>query len=515
MGCVPSSDKTHEDSGRTGSGSKTGANSPEDGAEPKSPAPRKSSGRWDPNSDYSNIRQRYKIMDIVGHGRFGVVYKAQSRADPTKIVAIKVLRCSGFLDKAAIKEEIKILKDLDHPNIVKYYEEIEDGPYIFIVTEFCSGGELFDRIAGKAVFNESEAASIIEKLLCALNHCHSKQIAHRDLKPENILYTSKDDRAEVKLIDFGLAKKKTGNYAEPYQTMVGTPFYVAPEVIDGSYTFACDMWSLGVIMHVMLSGFMPFTGNSTEDIFRSIKRGRLNFDHSVWKKVTPPGIDLLVKLLEPDENKRITASDALKHKWFREVKSYTPEIDELDSGIMKSMKLYQGSSKFQKACMSIFVKSLREEEINNLIEAFRVLDKEKNGYIGTKELVQVFHKYYPATDISNMVAQLDNQGHGVINYSQFIASTLDAKQFLTKERLWALFQYFDIENNGYLRADDIMRVLNKSGLQQYTLDDVNNMLREHKVKETDCIKFAQFAEIMDKMKFAPEEDVFQKVMSNS
>ncbi len=512
MGCIPSSSKDQSDSRKQNGSDKLASKATEDPGETKTASVRKLSARWDPNTDYGNVRQRYKILDIVGHGRFGVVYKAQSKADPTKIVAIKVLKCSSYLDKAAIKEEIKILKDLDHPNIVKYYEEIEDGPYIFIVTEFCSGGELFDRIAGKERFNESEAAAIVEKLLCALNHCHQKRIAHRDIKPENILYTGKDEHAEVKLIDFGLAKKRTGNCAEPYQTMVGTPYYVAPEVIEGSYTFACDIWSLGVIMHVMLSGFMPFTGGSTEDIFRSIKKCHLSFEHSVWNKVTPPGRDLLVKLLEPDENKRLTAAEALKHRWFREVKSYTPEIDELDSGIMKSMKQYQGSSKFQKACMSIFVKSLKEEEINNLIEAFRMLDKEKNGYIGTKELVQVFHKYYPTTDISNMVAQLDNQGHGVINYSQFIASTLDAKQFLTKERLWALFQYFDIEGNGYLRADDIRTVLNKSGLQQYTLDDVNSMLQEHRIKETDCISFAQFAEIMTKLKFAPEEDMFPKVI---
>ena len=143
------------------------------------------------------------------------------------------------------------MKQLDHPNIIKFYEEIEDGPYIFLVTEYCSGGELLDRISGKSVFNESEAAAIIEKLLKAINHCHSKKIAHRDIKPENILYSSKDDHAEVKLIDFGLAKKADRSL-RTYQTIVGTPYYVAPEVIDGNYTYSCDIWSIGVVLHIML-----------------------------------------------------------------------------------------------------------------------------------------------------------------------------------------------------------------------------------------------------------------------
>ena len=511
MGCTSASDKTsavnakHLETTQPAGIKKTPSI-----VAPTDTSDKKSAIQWDPSSNYSSIRQRYKILDVVGHGKFGIIYKAESKADSSKIVAIKVLKNNCYLDRKSITEEIRILKELDHPNIVKYYEEIEDGPYIFIVTEFCSGGELFDRIAGKTVFNESEAAAIIEKLLCALNHCHSKGIAHRDIKPENILYTSRDEHAEVKLIDFGLAKRRSG--ALGYETMVGTPQYVAPEVIEGNYTCECDIWSLGVVLHVMLSGLMPFVGDNTEAILRSIQKIQLNFDHPVWNKVTPPAKDLLLKLLEPDAKKRLTAAEALKHEWFRMVKTYTPEIDELDCGIMSSMKQYQGTSKFQRACLGIFVKYLKEEEINNLVEAFHALDKERKGYIGTNDLLTVLHKYYPTSDMRELVAQMDVEGHGVINYSQFVASTLDAKQFLTKERLWALFQCFDIANNGYLKADDIMHVLNKSGSQQYTLAEVTAMLKEHKIADTNCIKFNQFADIMAKMQLAQGEDVFQKVL---
>eukprot|EP01022_Parablepharisma_sp_SALTPOND_P004844 TRINITY_DN121100_c0_g1_i1.p1 TRINITY_DN121100_c0_g1~~TRINITY_DN121100_c0_g1_i1.p1 ORF type:complete len:638 (-),score=69.91 TRINITY_DN121100_c0_g1_i1:2465-4378(-) len=472
--------------------------------------PRRFSGRWN-LQEYAGVRQRYKMMDVVGHGRFGVVYKAECKFEPGKLVAIKVLKNNSYLDKKAITEEIKILRHLDHPNIAKYYEEIEAGPYIFIVTEYCSGGEVFERLAAKELFKESEAAAIIEKLLCALNHCHSKNIAHRDIKPENILYTSKDEHAEVKLIDFGLAKQ-SDKYAKTYETIVGTPYYVAPEVIDGNYTCSCDIWSLGIVLHVMLSGMMPFSGDHTEDIFRSIKKGNLTFDHPVWQKVTPPAKDLLQKLLEPDETKRLTAGEALKHEWFNIVKTYSPEIDQLDDGNMKCMRKYQKTSKFQKVCMNIFVKNLKQEEINHLIEVFNHLDKERNGYIDANDLIMVYKKYHPAADVKEMLEELDLEGNGLINYSQFIASAIDVKQFLTRERLWALFEHFDIANQGYLTAEDIKEVLNQSGQQHYTTEDIIAMLKEHKIKYTDKIEFAQFADIMGKMKFSPEEDVLQKVV---
>ncbi len=447
----------------------------------------------------------------MGHGKFGVVYRAESKADPTQIVAIKVLRHKSYLDQKAISDEIKILKYLDHPNIVKYYDEIEDGEYIFVVTEFCSGGELFDRISHKECFSESEAASITEKLLCALNYCHSKNIAHRDIKPENIMYKSSEEHAEVKLIDFGLAKK-SDKYLKTYQTMVGTPFYIAPEVIDGNYTSACDVWSLGVVLHMMLSGYMPFCGATTEDIFRSIKAGKLDFDGKVWEKVSPPAKDLLHKLLEPDENQRVTASEALSHTWFKDVKTYTPDIDILDSGIMQSMKKYRGTSKFQQLCMNILVKTLKDEDINKLIEVFHNLDKERNGYIDTADLLAAFRTRYPAADIAALVKQLDIEGRGAINYSQFIAATMDAKKFLTTERLWALFQYFDMENNGYLTVDEIKEVLNQSGHRSYSVKDVLAMLGEHKIVEGDHIMFPKFAEIMSKLKFVPDEESIQKVV---
>ncbi len=475
------------------------------------PVQRKLSVRFTGMPEYTAIRQRYKMLDVVGHGKYGVVYKAESKADPSLIYAIKVLKCGGYLDKKLVVDEIKILKSLDHPNIIKYYEEIEDGPYVFLVTEYCSGGELLDRISRKTEFNESEAAEITEKLLKALNHCHSKNIAHRDIKPENILYSSKDPHAEVKLIDFGLAKKSDRHFGT-YQTMGGTPYYIAPEVIDGNYTFSCDIWSLGVVLHIMLSGYMPFSGRTDEEVFRNIKKGHISFENPVWEKVTPPGRDLVAQLLNPDENKRPTAAEALKHEWFRLVKTYPHDIDVLDPTIVDSIKRYQGATKFQKACMGILVKTLKDEQINKLVTAFNMLDKEKNGYILSDELLRVVHELHPEVNIKELSAKMHAEGNAPINYSQFIASALDAKQFLTTERLWALFNYLDADGTKYLTAENIQEMLNQSEDRNYTLEEVITMLKDHGIKETDRIDFKQFAQIMKKIDLAPGEDILQKVI---
>lgn len=517
MGCGPSSEKKQKNTGMPDSGPKNNAvgNGEEVKGEPRSPGGRvigrKQSARLGPGiGEAGTIRQRYKLHEVIGQGRFGVVYKAESRFGEKREVAIKILKHNCYTDKKAIMDEIKILKDLDHPNIVNYYEEIEDGPYIFIVTEYCSGGELFDRIAGKESFGEVEAAKIMWKLFSAINHCHSQKIAHRDIKPENILYSSKKEDAEVKLIDFGLAKKSERSLGT-YSTMVGTPFYLAPEVIDGNYGNSCDIWSLGIVLHVMLSGYMPFSGANTDEILKNVKGGKLNLTGPIWSKVSPQGKDFVQVLLTTDEFKRPSAEKALTHPWFEMAKSHLPSVGLLDGTILKSMTKYKGTSPFQKICMKILVKTLKEEDINNLIEVFNLLDKKKTGYIGIVELINAFHERYPQADIKKMIENLNLADGEQINYSQFISATIDAKKFLTHERLWALFKYFDASESDHLCAQDIKEVFNQAGMDSYTLDDIYAMLKQDKIKNPEKISFPEFATIMTTVKFEPGEDVLNDI----
>jgi calcium-dependent protein kinase len=170
---------------------------------------------------------------------------------------------------------VKTLTTLDHPNIVKYYETYDDSKYIYLVMEYCKGGELFDKITNSknGVFMENDAKKIMKKLLLAINHCHGINIAHRDIKPENIMYGAD---GEVKLIDFGLAKSQKKK--QTMHTIAGTPYYMAPEVLKGKYGVECDIWSLGVLLYILLSGYLPFSGNSRAEIFEAIADGKFTMN---------------------------------------------------------------------------------------------------------------------------------------------------------------------------------------------------------------------------------------------
>jgi calcium-dependent protein kinase len=195
------------------------------------------------------------------------------------LVAIKVLSKQNINleKKAEIEAEIECLRKLDHPNIVKYYETYENDKYFYIVMEYCSGGELFTRITEitkrDGHFCEKESAKIVFKILKAIAHCHANNIAHRDLKPENIMLT--DNNNELKIIDFGVAKKS--KQISELETIVGTPYYLAPEVLQGDYGYECDCWSIGVILYVLLSGYLPFMGINAKEVFERIKIGEYSF----------------------------------------------------------------------------------------------------------------------------------------------------------------------------------------------------------------------------------------------
>jgi calcium-dependent protein kinase len=185
-------------------------------------------------------------------------------------------------DVKLLEEELAILTSVDHPNIIKFHETYIDYRYVHIVMELCEGGELFEKIVEMHKFTERQASSLLRKILSAVKHLHDHGICHRDLKPENFLFSDKSTDPEIKLIDFGLSKRFGNNHehdhGEKMHTIVGTPYYVAPEVLKGNYDFACDVWSLGVILYIMLCGYPPFEGDNNKEIFKNVLKQNLEFD---------------------------------------------------------------------------------------------------------------------------------------------------------------------------------------------------------------------------------------------
>lgn len=191
----------------------------------------------------------------------------------------------------------------------------------------CTGGELFDRIVKEEYFSEEVAARVFKSILQALNYCHSLNIVHRDLKPENFLFVSDDPNADLKIIDFGLSKIMDGGRLQRMKTRAGTPYYISPEVLAGNYDISCDMWSAGCMLYILLCGYPPFYGDDNNEILQMVARGVFDFDGEEWDDIDDGAKDLIRKLITRPE-RRMTASEALQHRWLRNLTANAAKADK-------------------------------------------------------------------------------------------------------------------------------------------------------------------------------------------
>ena len=205
------------------------------------------------------------------------------------------------------------MKTLDHPNILRVYDLYEDNNNFYIVTELCTGGELFDKIIQNGYLDERTAANVMKDILSAVGYCHKYKVIHRDLKPENILYQDdKTDDSPLKIIDFGTSKQKYNG--KELDDVCGTPYYIAPEVLEGKYNEKCDVWSIGVILYIMLCGYPPFNGSNDIEIAEAVKEGKVEFCEEDWQHISHEAMNLINQLLTNNYEKRISAKKALQHK---------------------------------------------------------------------------------------------------------------------------------------------------------------------------------------------------------
>ncbi|KAI9983041.1 hypothetical protein PInf_006958 [Phytophthora infestans] len=274
-------------------------------------------------TDKTSIEEVYNVGAQLGRGRFSKVCEATHKRTGVKS-AVKIIDKSKLqpTEKELLRTEIAILKLVHHPNIIRLYDVYEDRQYIFIVTELVSGGELFNRIVGRARYTEAEARLVMRPLLESVNYLHRLGIVHRDLKPENILCG--EALTDLKIADFGLSK-----LVHPEELMkmpCGTLNYVAPEVLAlVGYGREADIWSLGVIMYLLLRGELPFYGKAKSEVIQKTLHAEVNLEtDSAWRSVSSAGKALLRGLLTKDPACRLTAQDALLHEWFS-VKSGQPQ----------------------------------------------------------------------------------------------------------------------------------------------------------------------------------------------
>ncbi|XP_078435524.1 CDPK-related kinase 1-like [Wolffia australiana] len=341
-----------------------------------------------------NFFAKYELREEVGRGHFGYTSSAVAKKGEIKgkEVAVKVIPKSKMTTAIAIEDvrrEVKMLRALSgHKNLVEFYDACEDEDNVYIVMELCKGGELLDRIIARGgKYNEEDAKAVIIQILNVVSFCHLQGVVHRDLKPENFLFTNKDEKAPLKVIDFGLS-----DYVRPDERLndiVGSAYYVAPEVLHRSYGTEADMWSIGVIAYILLCGSRPFWARTESAIFRVVLKADPSFDEEPWPTLSPEARDFVKRLLNKDYRKRMTAAQALCHPWI----CGSPDaIVQLDISIFKLVKSFICTTALRKAALRALAKTLMPHEISYLREQFSILGPNKKGYISMQSFKSAMMK---------------------------------------------------------------------------------------------------------------------------
>lgn len=440
-----------------------------------------------------DVKAVYTFERRLGVGKFGVVNQVCLNKDKNKKYAVKSIKIESIIaELKLIENELDILRQVDHPNIIKYYETYNDGEYLHIVTELCTGGELFELITRKGKFSESEAARIMEKILTAISFLHNLGICHRDIKPENFMFSSSDPDAEIKIIDFGLSAKFL---SESYmKDIVGTPFYVAPEVLEGIYTNGCDIWSLGVVLYTMLNGSPPFTGTSSE-VLSKVAKAVVCFPERCWQHVSTEAREIILRMLERKPDKRLTAKQCLEHRWFRKnAGTCSPQIDVK---ILNKLKNYKRQPRLKQEMLGMVRKFLHPLVLKYYTNSFRALDQNEDGYITVPDLVQTAReKNVVITEVEavQLLELLDFDKNGHCSVSDFVAAAID-KEYYSEEIAKLAFDHFDVQKDGFINEMDLVRAF-KRETKVYTDKEIEEIIAEVDFNKDGKITFQEFKDIL-------------------
>lgn len=340
-------------------------------------------------------------------------------------------------------------------------------------------------------------------MLSAVKHLHEKGIVHRDLKPENFLMDDTTENAEVKLIDFGLSKRfSSQGEMERMHTVVGTPYYVAPEVLKGNYDVSCDVWSLGVILFVFLCGYPPFEGDNNKEIFRNVIKQPLTFDPADWNNISASAKDLVTKMLNKDASQRISAQQCLEHPWFVQVATEGHHlINEDKLQVLRRIKNFRQPKRLQIECLTFLVNQVDTSTFDfaKLKNAFRELDTDNSGSLELTEIRNAFNELQmPEEEINEIFARMDFNGDGEINYTEFLAVTVDRRKAITEANLLFAFHHFDIDNTGYITAENLEECFRREG-KHLTTEDLQAIIAQVPTTENGKISYEEFKTFMQEM----------------
>ncbi|XP_027333835.1 calcium-dependent protein kinase 2-like isoform X2 [Abrus precatorius] len=448
---------------------------------------------------FEDVRKLYTLGKELGRGQFGVTYLCTENSTGLQYAckSISKRKLVSKSDREDIKREIQIMQHLSgQPNIVEFKGAYEDKHSVHVVMELCAGGELFDRIIAKGHYSERAAASICRQIVNVVHICHFMGVMHRDLKPENFLLSSKDEKALLKATDFGLSVFI--EEGKVYREIVGSAYYVAPEVLGRSYGKEIDIWSAGVILYILLSGVPPFWAGkllTLTYVDSRIITCHIDFESHPWPSISNSAKDLVRKMLIKDPKKRITSAQVLEHPWLKEGGNASDK--PIDSAVLSRMKQFRAMNKLKKLALKVIAENLSEEEIQGLKAMFTNMDTDKSGTITYEELkagLQRLGSKLTEAEVKQLMEAADVDGNGTIDYIEFITATMHRYRLERDEHLYKAFQYFDKDGSGYITKDEL-----ETAMKEYGMGDeatIKEIISEVDTDNDGRINYEEFCTMM-------------------
>ncbi|KAF7811468.1 calcium-dependent protein kinase 1-like [Senna tora] len=468
-----------------------------------------------------HLKEFYSLGRKLGQGQFGTTFLCVEKATGKEFACKSMAKRKMVTDEDVedVRREIQIMHHLaGNPNVISIKGAYEDAVAVHVVMELCAGGELFDRIIQRGHYTERKAAELIRTIVGVVEACHSLGVMHRDLKPENFLFVNQQEDSLLKTIDFGLSVFfKPG---EVFTDVVGSPYYVAPEVLRKRYGPEADVWSAGVILYILLSGVPPFWAGehselfglfdcasslvnlsinfseSEQGIFEEVLHGDLDFSSDPWPSISESAKDLVRKMLVRDPRRRLTAHQVLCHPWIQ-VDGVAPDRP-LDSAVLSRLKQFSAMNRFKKMALRVIAESLSEEEIAGLKEMFKMIDADNSGQITFDELKAGLKRVganLKESEIYDLMQAADVDNSGTIDYGEFIAATLHLNKIEREDHLFAAFSYFDRDGSGYITQDELQQACVEFGVEDVRLEE---MIKEVDQDNDGRIDYNEFVAMMQK-----------------
>ncbi|CAD5172547.1 calcium-dependent protein kinase 16-like [Musa acuminata AAA Group] len=443
------------------------------------------------------VEERYVLDRELGRGEFGVTYLCMDR-DTRELFACKSIskrKLRTAVDVEDVRREVAIMRHLPRsPSIVSLREACEDDGAVHLVMELCEGGELFDRIVARGHYSERAAAVVMKTIVEVVQLCHRHGVIHRDLKPENFLFANKKENSPLKAIDFGLSIFfKPG---ERFSEIVGSPYYMAPEVLKRNYGPEIDIWSAGVILYILLCGVPPFWAETEQGVAQAILRGIIDFKREPWPSVSENAKNLVRQMLEPDLKLRLTAKQVLEHPWLQNAKK-APNVP-LGDVVKSRLKQFSRMNRFKRKALRVIADHLSNEEVEDIKEMFRMMDTDNDGIVSHDELksgLAKFGSHLMESEVQMLIEAVDTNGKGTLDYGEFVAVSLHLQRMANDEHIRRAFSFFDKDGNGFIEPEELRVALAEDGSPD-SMDVANDILQEVDTDKDGRISYDEFVAMM-------------------